>query len=41
MMNGTDFRVVEGDWFRGEAYQKYFDFLEKKGGVYHVVYLTP
>jgi hypothetical protein len=37
----SNFEIADMDWFRGEAYQKYFDFLEKKGGFYYeVCFLT-
>jgi hypothetical protein len=37
----SNFEIADMDWFRGEAYQKYFDFLERKGGFYYeVCFLT-
>ena len=33
----SNFEIADMDFWRGEAYQKFFDFLERKGGFYYEV----
>ena len=31
----NNFEIVDLNWFRGEKYQKFFDYLDKLGGFYY------
>ncbi len=33
----SNFEIADMDFWRGEAYQKFFDYLESKGGFYYEV----
>ena len=33
----SNFEIGDLDFWRGEAYSKFFDFLDKKGGFYYEV----
>jgi hypothetical protein len=35
----SNFEIGDLDFWRGEAYMKYFEFLDKKGGFYYEVNL--
>lgn len=36
----SNFEIGDLDFWRGEAYTKFFDFLDKKGGFYYEVRLS-
>ena len=36
----SNFEITDMNFFRSEAYQAYFDFLDKKGGFYYEVRLN-
>ena len=33
----SNFEIANMDFWRGEAYSKFFDFLDRKGGFYYEV----
>lgn len=33
----SNFEIADMDFWRGEAYQKFFEYLESKGGFYYEV----
>lgn len=33
----SNFEIADMDFWRGEAYQRFFDFLDSKGGFYYEV----
>ena len=36
----SNFEIADLDFWRGEAYQRFFDFLDQKGGFYYEVVTT-
>ena len=37
----SNFEIADLDFWRGEAYQKFFEFLDSKGGFYYEVHTYP
>jgi alpha 1,2-mannosyltransferase len=37
----SNFEIGDLDFWRGEAYSKFFDYLDKKGGFYYEVCTSP
>ena len=36
----SNFEIADMDFFRGDAYSQYFDFLDRSGGYYYEVGLS-
>jgi hypothetical protein len=37
----SNFEIADMDFWRGEAYQEFFNYLERKGGFYYEVRSQP